>query len=91
MEEAERLLSIYSEYCPGVESAVEATRAMSPQDMERDVMIPKGNFMHVDMVFDQMFDRRPSKGLLDGYSFLHKLLLHLMFLVGHKNLRDSEK
>ncbi len=65
--ESERLLAIYSEYCPGVEKLVERSIALSPPDMERDVMIPGGNFMHADMTLDQMFDARPAKGVLDGY------------------------
>lgn len=66
-EETRRLLSIYSQYCPGVERLVEKSRAMSPQDMEADVMVPQGNFVHADMSFDQMFEDRPTSGLLDGY------------------------
>lgn len=65
--ESERLLSIYSGYCPGVEELVEDSRAMCPRDMETDVMIPDGNFMHVDMNFEQMFEHRPSSRLLNGY------------------------
>jgi len=65
--ETEKLLSIYSKYCPGVEDLVEEKLAKSPQDMERDVLVPQGNFMHVDMKFDQMFDNRPAPGLLNGY------------------------
>lgn len=66
-EEATRLLSLFSDYCPGVERLVEKFVAMSPPMMESDVMIPRGNFMHADMTLDQMFDLRPAKGLLDGY------------------------
>jgi phytoene dehydrogenase-like protein len=65
--ETERLLALYSQYCPGVDDLVEETTAKCPQDMESDVMIPQGNFMHADMKFEQMFDSRPSQGLLDGY------------------------
>lgn len=65
--ETERLLSIYSQFCPGVEDLVEESTAKCPQDMESDVMVPQGNFMHVDMLFEQMFDNRPASGLLNGY------------------------
>jgi len=65
--ETERLLSLYSEYCPGVEKMIEHSKSMSPMDMEKDVMVPQGNFVHADMNFDQMFDNRPSTGLLKGY------------------------
>ena len=66
-QEAERLLSIYGKYCPDVEDLVEDSRAMAPQDMEADVMIPQGNFMHADMSYSQMFENRPAPGLLNGY------------------------
>ncbi len=66
-KEANRLLSLYSSYCPGVEKLAEDHRAKSPQDMEKDVMIPQGNFMHADMDFHQMFDERPEPDLLKGY------------------------
>jgi len=66
-EETEKLLSLYSRYCPGVEDLVEESVAKSPQDMENDVMVPQGNFMHADMRFDQMFENRPVAGLLNGY------------------------
>ncbi len=66
-KESARLLSIYSRYCPGVDELVEDSRAKCPQDMEADVMVPRGNFVHADMVFDQMFASRPVQGLLNGY------------------------
>jgi phytoene dehydrogenase-like protein len=65
--EAKRLLDLYSSYCPEVESLVEGYVAKSPQDMESDVMVPQGNFVHADMEFNQMFEQRPSPGLLRGY------------------------
>jgi phytoene dehydrogenase-like protein len=65
--EASRLLGLFEEYAPGVSKMVEQIRPISPPDMERDVLIPRGNFMHADMAIEQMFDSRPAKGLLDGY------------------------
>jgi phytoene dehydrogenase-like protein len=62
----EQLLSIFSEYCPGVEGMVESSYSQSPVDMELDILLPKGNFMHADMSLRQMFDSRPSKNL-SGY------------------------
>ena len=67
-EQNEKLLSLYGEYCPGVEDLVEHSRSMSPRDMEKDVMLPGGNFLHADMNFDQMFEKRPISDLLDGYA-----------------------
>jgi phytoene dehydrogenase-like protein len=66
-KEASRLLALFEEYAPGVSRMVEQVRPISPPDMERDVLLPKGNFMHADMTIDLMFDSRPAKGLLDGY------------------------
>ncbi|HYB04453.1 MAG TPA: NAD(P)/FAD-dependent oxidoreductase [Nitrososphaerales archaeon] len=66
-KEATRLLDLYSHYCPGIEKLVEGYVAKSPQDMESDVMVPQGNFMHADMEYGQMFEQRPSPGLLTGY------------------------
>jgi phytoene dehydrogenase-like protein len=76
-DECGRLLALYSEYCPGVEDLVEHSKYNAPSDMERDVFIPKGNFIHADMSFDQMFEKRPVPGLLDGYAvrFLNGLYI----------------
>ncbi len=77
--EAKRLLSLYSSYCPEIENLVEDYRAKSPQDMESDVMVPQGNFVHVDMEYDQMFEDRPSPGLLKGYEVA---IISNLFLCG---------
>ena len=78
-EENERLLSLYAEYCPGVEDLVEHSRSMSPRDMEKDVMIPGGNFLHADMNFDQMFEKRPISDLLNGYAIQS---IHGLYICG---------
>lgn len=66
-QEATRLLEMFEAYAPGVSKMVESVLPLSPLDMERDVLVPNGNFLHADMDFDQMFDSRPAEGLVDGY------------------------
>jgi phytoene dehydrogenase-like protein len=66
-DEAFRLLQIFEQYAPGVSNLVERVRPITPPEMERDVMIPRGNFMHADMCSGQIFEDRPTAGILDGY------------------------
>jgi phytoene dehydrogenase-like protein len=57
---ADELLDIYSEYAPNVKKLVLKKYSASPIDWERDLNLPKGNFFHVDMSIDQMFNLRPG-------------------------------
>jgi phytoene dehydrogenase-like protein len=59
----DELLEIYSEYAPNVKSLVLKKYSASPVDWERDLNLPKGNFFHVDMSIDQMFNLRPGVGM----------------------------
>ena len=59
---ADDLLEIYSEYCPDVKSLVSKRYSASPLDWSRDLNLPKGNFMHIDMSLDQLFSLRPVIG-----------------------------
>lgn len=60
---AEDLLEIYSEYCPNVKNLVSKRYAASPLDWERDLNLPRGNFLHADMSIDQLFSLRPAIGI----------------------------
>ena len=58
-EVGERLLEQFSEYAPNVKKLVRNMHVASPLDWERELNLPKGNFMHVDMTIDQLFSFRP--------------------------------
>jgi phytoene dehydrogenase-like protein len=60
---ADDLLEIYSEYCPNVRRLVSKRYVASPVDWERDLNLPRGNFLHADMSIDQLFSLRPAIGL----------------------------
>jgi beta-carotene ketolase (CrtO type) len=60
---ADQLLDIYSEYAPNVKKLVLKKYSASPLDWERDLNLPRGNFFHVDMSLDQMFNLRPGAGM----------------------------
>ena len=60
---ADQLIDIYSEYCPGVKKLVSKRYVASPVDWERDLNLPRGNFLHADMSMDQLFNRRPAIGI----------------------------
>ncbi|MDG6994530.1 MAG: NAD(P)/FAD-dependent oxidoreductase [Nitrososphaerota archaeon] len=62
-EVADNLLEIYSEYCPNVRKLVSKRYVASPVDWERDLNLPRGNFLHADMSIDQLFSLRPAIGL----------------------------
>lgn len=60
---ADDLLEIYCEYCPNVRKLVSKRYVATPVDWERDLNLPRGNFLHADMSLDQLFSLRPAIGL----------------------------
>lgn len=60
--EAQKLVDLFSTYAPNIRSAIAATYVESPLDWERNVGMPKGNFLQCDMTLDQMFSFRPFIG-----------------------------
>jgi phytoene dehydrogenase-like protein len=57
--EADRLLDVVNSYAPNVKNAVIDRFVQSPLDLERRIGLLRGNVMHVEMDFDQMFLFRP--------------------------------
>lgn len=69
------LLELYSEYCPNVRKLVSKRYVASPLDWERDLNLPKGNFLHADMSLDQLFSLRPAIGLSQYRTPIHGLYI----------------
>ena len=61
--EAEKLLSVVEQYAPGTRALVEDTYIQTPLGIERLHGLLRGNVMHLEMSFDQMFLFRPMPEL----------------------------
>jgi phytoene dehydrogenase-like protein len=61
--EADRLLETLAEYAPNIAGCVTHRYIQTPLDLERNVGLPRGNIMHIDMSLDQMFLFRPVPAL----------------------------
>ena len=57
--EADKLIEVVNGYAPNVKSSVIGRFVQSPLDLERRLGLLRGNVMHVEMDFDQMFYFRP--------------------------------
>lgn len=57
--EADRLLDVVDGYAPNVKRSITDRFIQSPLDLERRIGLLRGNVMHVEMDFDQMFMFRP--------------------------------
>lgn len=57
--EADKLIDVVNSYAPNVRDSVIDRFVQSPLDLERRLGLLKGNVMHVEMEFDQMFYFRP--------------------------------
>ncbi len=57
--EAEKIYEVVCRYAPNMEGKLIDWYIQSPLDIERKHAMPKGNVMHVEMSFDQMFMFRP--------------------------------
>jgi phytoene dehydrogenase-like protein len=64
--EADRILDTFEAYAPGTRDAVVGQLFQHPQWLERELALPRGNVMHLDMGLDQMFALRPFLGM-SGY------------------------
>jgi phytoene dehydrogenase-like protein len=63
---AERLLDAFERYAPGTREKVVGRLFQSPAWMERELGLPRGNVMHLEMSISQMFMLRPFAGM-SGY------------------------
>lgn len=64
--EGENLVAAVDAAAPGFASAVEHMYVQTPEDLERELGLRRGNVMHVEMSLDQMFAWRPLPELA-GY------------------------
>lgn len=57
--EADKLIDVVNSYAPNVRDSIIDRFVQSPLDLERRLGLLRGNVMHVEMDFDQMFYFRP--------------------------------
>lgn len=57
--EADKLIAVVNQYAPNVKNSIINRFVQSPLDLEQRLGLLKGNVMHVEMDFDQMFLFRP--------------------------------
>jgi phytoene dehydrogenase-like protein len=57
---AERILDAFERYAPGTRDKIVGRLFQHPPWLERELGLPRGNVMHVEMSLDQMFALRPS-------------------------------
>lgn len=65
-EVAESILDAFEPYAPGTRASVVGSLFQHPLWLERELGLPRGNVMHLEMSLDQMFAMRPALGL-SGY------------------------
>jgi phytoene dehydrogenase-like protein len=63
---ADSLLDAYERYAPGTREKVVGQLFQHPLALERELGLPRGNVMHLEMTLDQMFALRPALGM-SGY------------------------
>lgn len=57
-----RILAVVEEFAPGFSSSVLRVHCLSPQDLEEEFALTRGNIFHGDLAPDQMFSFRPVAG-----------------------------
>jgi phytoene dehydrogenase-like protein len=64
--EAARLVAAVDRYAPGFAGSVQRLYVQTPLELERELSLPRGNVMHVEMSLASMFALRPTPAL-SGY------------------------
>jgi phytoene dehydrogenase-like protein len=64
--EAQRLVDAVDRFAPGFASSVQRLYVQTPLALERELSLPRGNVMHVEMGLASMFAFRPTPAL-SGY------------------------
>jgi phytoene dehydrogenase-like protein len=64
--EAQRLVAAVDRYAPGFADSVQRLYVQTPLELERELSLPRGNVMHVEMGLASMFAFRPTPAL-SGY------------------------
>jgi phytoene dehydrogenase-like protein len=65
--EARRLVDAVDRYAPGFAESVQRLYVQTPLELERELSLPHGNVMHVEMGLASMFAFRPTPAL-SGYT-----------------------
>jgi phytoene dehydrogenase-like protein len=65
--EARRLVDAVDRYAPGFTRSVQQVYVQTPLQLERELALPRGNVMHVEMGLASMFAFRPTPAL-SGYT-----------------------
>jgi phytoene dehydrogenase-like protein len=65
--EAQRLVDAVDRYAPGFAASVQRLHVQTPLELERELSLPRGNVMHVEMGLASMFAFRPTPAL-SGYT-----------------------
>ena len=73
--EAEKLIEVASRYAPNLKSAITDIYIQTPLDIERKHGMLRGNVMHLEMSFDQMFLFRPTPELSNYTTPIRNLFL----------------
>jgi phytoene dehydrogenase-like protein len=66
-EEAQRLVDAVDRYAPRFAESVQRLYVQTPLQLERELSLPRGNVMHVEMGLASMFAFRPTPAL-SGYT-----------------------
>ncbi|TFV86538.1 NAD(P)/FAD-dependent oxidoreductase [Blastococcus sp. CT_GayMR16] len=64
--EARRLIDAVDRFAPGFAQSVQRLYVQTPLELERELSLPRGNVMHVEMGLASMFGFRPTPAL-SGY------------------------
>jgi phytoene dehydrogenase-like protein len=65
--EGQRLIDAVDSYAPGFAASVQRLYIQTPLELERELSLPRGNVMHVEMGLASMFAFRPTPAL-SGYT-----------------------
>ena len=66
-EEARRLVDAVDRHAPGFATSIQRLYVQTPLELERELSLPRGNVMHVEMGLASMFAFRPTPAL-SGYT-----------------------
>lgn len=58
-EARENILNAFEHYAPGTRDSIVGELVQTPLWLEQNLHLPRGNVMHLEMTFDQMFALRP--------------------------------
>ena len=64
-EEGEKLIDLLSTYAPNLRDALVDWAVFTPEDMEERIGLTDGNIRHLDIIPQQVLDRRPLPGWSD--------------------------